>query len=63
MHSMFQKCSSLESIDISNFNTPLLDDISSMFTGCSSLTSIDLSNFNSQKIKKVFHQCLAQRPF
>ena len=34
---MFSECSSLESIDLSSFNTTNVNDMSSMFAGCSSL--------------------------
>ena len=38
--------SSLKSLDLTNFNTPLLNSITNMFRGCSSLTSINLSSFS-----------------
>ena len=49
---MFQDCSSLQELDLSNFNTNKVLDMSYMFKGCSSLKELDLSNFNTNK---VFH--------
>ena len=46
MNSMFNYCTSLKSLDLSNFNTQKVKDMSSMFYHCSSL-SLDLSNFNT----------------
>ena len=43
---MFDGCSSLISIDLSNFDTSNVKYMWGMFYGCSSLISIDLSNFN-----------------
>ena len=43
--------SSLTNIDLSNFNTNNVNDMSSMFEGCSSLTNINLSNFNTQNVE------------
>ena len=50
MGGMFQHCILLEEIDVSNFNTRNLEDISSMFYMCKSLNRIDLSNFDTRKI-------------
>ena len=47
----FNNCSSLTSINLSNFNTNNVTNMSCMFSHCSSLTSINLSNFNCDKIK------------
>ena len=50
MGSMFSGCNSLSSLDLSNFNTQNVTDMSYMFCGCNSLSSIDLSNFNTQNV-------------
>ena len=42
---MFYECNSLTNIDLSNFNTQNVTNMSYMFYECSSLTNIDLSNF------------------
>ena len=48
---MFYGCSSLQSIDLSSFNTTNVKDMSWMFSFCSSLQSIDLSSFNTTNVK------------
>ena len=53
-------CSSLTSIDLSNFNTSNVYDMSSMFMVCYSLTSLDLSNFdtsNVEDMEEMFYRC------
>ena len=47
---MFCECSSLTKLDLSNFNTNNVTDMSWMFYKCSSLTNIDLSNFNTNNV-------------
>ena len=47
---MFYGCSSLTSLDLSNFNTSNVIDMNNMFYGCSSLTSLDLSNFDTSNV-------------
>ncbi len=57
---MFYNCSSLTSLDVSNFDTSNLTDLRSMFYGCSSLTSLDLSNFDTSKVtdmSSIFYEC------
>ena len=44
MNSMFFHCSSLTSLDLSNFNTANVTDIGYMFNGCSALTTIFASD-------------------
>ena len=54
MASMFQDCSNLVNIDLSNFNTTNVTSMASMFQGCSSLEGIlDLSNFNMQNVTTI----------
>ena len=48
---MFSDCSSLTNIDLSNFNTNKVTDMSRMFYKCVSLTSLNLSNFNTNNVK------------
>ncbi len=45
MSYMFFGCSSLTSLDLSNFDNSSLGYMKRMFEGCTSLTSLDLSNF------------------
>ena len=47
MKEIFFECHSLINIDLSNFNTEKVIDMSYMFFDCFSLTNIDLSNFNT----------------
>ena len=57
---MFQLCSNLTSLDVSNFNTENVTDMDLMFSGCSGLTSLDVSNFNTKKVtnmRGVFNEC------
>ena len=50
---LFSNCSSLTNLDLSNFNTKNVKDMSGMFEGCTSLTKIDLSNFNTQNVQHM----------
>jgi len=50
---MFCYCSSLTYLDLSNFNTNNVKDMSYMFCYCSSLTSLNLSNFNTNNVKNM----------
>ena len=50
---MFRDCSSLTSINLSNFNTNNVSNMSYMFNGCASLTSINLSNFNTNNVTNM----------
>ena len=43
---MFYDCYSLESIDLSNFDTSKVTDMGYMFSGCYSLEYLDLSKFD-----------------
>ena len=50
---MFSECSSLISLNLSNFNTINVKDMSYMFYNCSSLTSLNLSNFNTNNVNNM----------
>ena len=50
---MFYDFSSLTSLDLSNFNTNNVEDMSHMFYKCSSLTSLDLSYFKTDNVKDM----------
>jgi len=45
-----QKIKNILDLDLSNFDTSKVTDMSSMFSGMSSLTTLDLSNFNTSKV-------------
>ena len=60
MSHMFNECNSLTIIDLSNFNTQNIIDMSSMFSECKSLTFINFSNFNTQSVRvinEIFSGC------
>ena len=52
---MFYGCSSLKKLNISNFNTNNVTDMSGMFSGCSSLKELNLSNFNTNNVTYMRH--------
>ena len=47
---IFYGCSSLTSLDLSNFNTENVTNMRYMFYGCSSLKLLNLSNVNAQNV-------------
>ena len=53
MGGMFSGCSSLTTLDLSNFKTEKVTDMNSMFNGCSSLTTLDLSNFKTDNVTNM----------
>ena len=60
MNAMFYNCSSLKSINFSNFDTSLVNSMAWMFLYCNSLESIDLSNFNTSSVTDMgamFREC------
>ena len=50
---MFNDCSKLISLDLSNFDTSNVKNMRYMLDDCSSLTSIDLSNFNTSNVNDM----------
>ena len=62
MNYMFNGCSALKSLDLTNFNTAKVTNMGNMFNGCSALTSLDLTNFNTAKVtnmSNMFEGCSA----
>ena len=62
MNSMFAGCSSLESIDLLNFDTSNVFYMDYMFYGCSSLSSLYLSNFDTSLVtnmNSMFYGCIS----
>ena len=54
--------SALENLDLSNFNTEKVTDMSGMFEECHSLETLDLSNFNTANVTDMtcmFYGCTA----
>ena len=59
---MFDDCSSLTSLNLTSFNTSLVESMEGMFYHCYFLTSLNLSNFNTSLVKYMdfmFCQCLS----
>jgi len=57
---MFNDCISLKNLNLSNFNTQNVIDMSKMFNNCKSLTNLNLSNFNTQNVTNMncmFYGC------
>ena len=57
---MFYNCHSLTSLDLSSFDTSLVNDMDEMFYNCYSLTSLDLSSFDTSLVKdmdEMFRNC------
>ena len=56
MSTMFQDCNVLEYLDLSNFNTSNVTDMSYMFFGCNKLKYLNLLNFtNNCETKNMFY--------
>ena len=58
MSTMFQTCSKLKSLNVKNFITDKVTDMSFMFYNCSNLKDIDVSNFNAKNVtssKNMFY--------
>ena len=53
MNSMFEGCSKLTSIDVSNFVTDNVTDMSAMFYQCRKLESLDVTNFNTANVTNM----------
>jgi len=50
---IFYGCKSLQNINLSNFNTQNVNNMSYMFCGCKSVKNINLSNFNTQNVSNM----------
>ena len=55
MDNMFNGCSALKSLDLTNFNTEKVTEMDNMFNGCSALKSLDLTNFNTANVEFMYH--------
>ena len=63
MEHMFQGCSSLKELNLSNFSTNNVTDMKFMFSGCSLLKELNLSNFNTNDVinmTSMFFGCSKQ---
>ena len=57
---MFRGCSSLKELNLNNFNTNNVTDMSEMFGWCSSLKELNLNNFNTNNVTnmcRMFSKC------
>ncbi|MGN0221060.1 MAG: BspA family leucine-rich repeat surface protein [Prevotella sp.] len=54
MNGMFNGCSNLTALDLSNFNTEKVTNMSYMFYNCSNLTSLDLTSFNTENVTDMY---------
>ena len=57
---MFCGCSSLKELNLNNFNTNNVTNMSDMFYGCSSLKELNLNNFNTNNVTDMcfmFSKC------
>ena len=60
MNHLFFECSSLEYLDLSNFDTSKVSLMRFMFYNCSSLKELNLYNFNIKNVtdmKGIFSMC------
>lgn len=51
---MFNGCSKLASLALSNFNTEKVQHMKFMFADCLNLTKLDLSNFNTANVRNMY---------
>ena len=61
-NSLFRNCTSLTELDLSHFNTRLINNMGNMFRGCKSLKKINLSNFDTHNVKDMkymFYGCIS----
>ena len=54
MHSMFDGCSRLTSLDVSHFNTSKVTNMTNMFENCQLLETLDVSNFDTSNVEYMF---------
>ena len=57
---IFYKCTEITEIDMTNFDTSLVTDMSEMFSMCYSLNSINVENLNTAKVETfryMFYNC------
>ena len=60
MRGMFIYCTRLKSLDLFNFDTSKVIDMSQMFYNCGNLTNLNCSSFDTSKVinmREMFHSC------
>ena len=50
---MFSGCKLLTTLDVSNWDTSKVKDISWMFTNCNNITTLDVSNWNTSNVTNI----------
>ena len=64
MNNMFCGCCQLKELDLSNFNTNNVTDMSWMFYSCRSLKELNLFNFNTNNVtdmREMFDCCVFKK--
>ena len=64
LNKIFANDVNIEYIDLSNFDSSGIDDLSEMFSGCNSLKSVNFENFKTENVKtmeKMFFNCINLR--
>ena len=64
INNMFENCDNIIEIDLSNFNTSQVTDISCMFYRCLSLSSLNLDNIDTSNVDNMaymFYNCSSLR--
>ena len=59
-YKLFEGCSEIKEIDLSDFDTSEIENMAYMFSGCTSLVLLNLSNFNTSKVTSMgsmFYRC------
>ena len=51
---MFDHCHQLKSLNLTNFDTSIVTDMTSMFACCHQLSSLNLSNFNTSSVNSMY---------
>ena len=51
---MFANCGDITEIDLTNFDTSLVNDMSNMFGNCYSLTSVNFSNIDTREVTSIY---------
>ena len=60
LRGIFYKCTDITEVDMTNFDTSLITDMSEMFSMCYSLNSLNVENLNTARVKTfryMFFEC------
>ena len=53
MNNLFENCYSLTSLDLSNFDTSNVSNMSYMFSGCKNLENLDINHFKTSNVEDM----------